>query len=52
MSLGLASWDISGRWLRRRSQFGVRLNISAIPVFDGVIELIAGGTASSLQESR
>jgi len=36
----------------RGSQFGVRLNVSAIPVFDGVIELIAGGTTSSLQESN
>jgi len=36
----------------RGSQFGVRLNISAIPIFEGVIELIAGGITSSLQESN
>ena len=36
----------------RESNFGVQLSMSAIPVFDGVIELIANGTTSSLQESN
>ena len=36
----------------RGSKFGVLLNMSAIPIFDGAVELIANGTTSSLQESN
>ena len=36
----------------RGNKFGIRLNVSAVLVFDGVIELIANGTMSSLQESN
>ena len=47
---GFGFLGISGRWLRKSIWCSTKYQCNS--VFDGVIELIASGTTSSLQESN